>query len=142
MSLKKVDEQSSARSDGRNCVMAYGYDEIENDMLKFCLETAKIEALIVLKEADTHRILKTILEEYPAAESDEDLISEGPFRLPKTLVFSGTSDEELYGFIKAMRAIGVESELKAVITAHNIDWAFDALVEELIEENRALQGEK
>lgn len=62
-----------------------------------------------------------------------------PPRLPEEmLVFSGFSGERLDVMLGLLREKGLSVSLKAVVTAHNVDWTFAALYQELTAERAAI----
>jgi len=65
-------------------------------------------------------------------------VFEGPPPEMPFLLMCGMGEKQLDSFLKAMRERGVSVAYKAILTPHNRDWTFLALMEEVAREHALL----
>lgn len=133
MSFSRVDEKSRKRPEGRNCLLAYGYDEPQQTLLRQLLRQAGIDELVAVTEGGTGLVVR-------------DLVTDAPQNTPMTplpqnpvAVFHAVSDSELNQFLNVFRSSGLPRPLFAVATPTSINWRFGDLVTELMRERRAME---
>ncbi|MBF4694421.1 DUF3783 domain-containing protein [Fusibacter ferrireducens] len=137
MSFEKIDRESEERKIGRNCILVYGYNAQELELIELCRQKSGIDEIVVISESEIHKTLGTLLEQealnlanLPVAEA---------YTLIPTIIFSGTSHSELDRFIEASKKVTMQRPIFAGTTPHNLTWAFSALVEELIQEREEMK---
>ena len=133
MGFTKVDENSGTRPDGRNCLLVYGYDKIQQDMLQTLLAQAGIDELLEVTADGTGCVLGDLI-----ANSPQDHPME-PLPPVPVAVFHAVSDAELNRFLTLFRSSGLPRPLFAVATETSILWRFGDLAAELMRERRAME---
>ena len=133
MGFVKVDAHSETRANGRNCLLAYGFDGEQQAVLHRLLVKAGIEELVMVTAQGTGLLLSEILEDAPPQAAME------PLPPSPVAVFNAVSDAELNRFLTLFRESGLPRPLFAVVTPASIHWRFGDLVKELMGERRAME---
>lgn len=133
MSFSRVDEKSQKRPEGRNCLLAYGYDETQQALLRQLLQQAGIDELVVVTEGGTGLVVRDLVTDPPQNAPMS------PFPQNPVAVFHAVSDSELNQFLNVFRGSGLPRPLFAVATPTSINWRFGDLVTELMRERRAME---
>ena len=63
----------------------------------------------------------------------------GPSELPRSVIMSGLTQNELHGLMGAYREAGFESQIWASLTPTSVTWTLKALLVELLAEAKAMQ---
>lgn len=133
MGFSRVDEKSEKRSEGRNCLMAYGYDDASLTVIKTLLTQAGIDELLPVGEGGTGLVIRDLL-----AGTTQDIPCESLPSVP-VAVFHAVSDRELNSFLHLYRTSGLIQPLFAVVTPTSENWRFGDLAVELLRERRTLE---
>ena len=133
MGFTKVDEHSDTRPDGRNCLLVYGYDEIQQAALLDLLPQAGIDELFVVAPGGTGCLLRDLIANAPQEQPMD------PLPPVPVVVFHAVSDGELNRFLTLFRGAGLPRPLFAVATETSIHWRFGELAAELMRERRAME---
>lgn len=133
MGFSRVDAQSESRSEGRNSLLAYGFDEAGQAVLHSLLVQAGIEELLVVGDQGTGLLLSELLEDAPQQTAMD------PLPPCPVAVFHAVSDAELNRFLTLFRESGLPRPLFAVVTPTSIHWRFGELASELLRERRAME---
>lgn len=136
MSFQKIDKTNTERKMGRNCIMVYGYEGSELELLEECRKRAGIDEMLLVHESEIKMPIEKILEKeaYGGLNQTHDV----PPSLVNTIVFSGHSHLELDQFIDATKTIAIKRPIFAGTTPHNLAWSFADLVEELVKEREEI----
>lgn len=137
MSFQKIDKENSERKTGRNCIMVYGYNESDLDLIDTCRKTAGIDEMILILESEIEWPLERLLEKEAYSLSGFTLDTQPS--LVNTIIFSGTSHLELDRFIEASKTIAISRPIFAGTTPNNLGWRFEELVDELIKEREEIK---
>jgi len=116
-------------------VVVYGYSEEDMNKLKGFLDN-KLEINLEIISASGKENIKIadILE-----------INEGSFfedKEDKVLMFLDFLDEEIRYILHNFSEINIPKPLFCVLTEHNIEWTFDKLIFDLIEERKHFEENK
>jgi len=116
-------------------VVVYGYSEEDMNKLKEFLDN-KLEINLEIISASGKENIKIadILE-----------INEGSFfedKEDKVLMFLDFLDEEIRYILHNFSEINIPKPLFCVLTEHNIEWTFDKLIFDLIEERKHFEENK
>ena len=133
MGFTKVDEHSDIRPDGRNCLLAYGYDGTQQAALLALLQQAGIDMLVEVTPGGTGCLLRDLIANTPQEHPME------PLPPVPVVVFHAVSDGELNRFLTLFRGAGLPRPLFAVATETSIHWRFGDLASELMRERRAME---
>jgi hypothetical protein len=135
MGFSRVDANSETRPEGRNCLLAYGFDEAQQGALRKLLIQAGIEELVPVTDEGTGLLLAELLADSPQNKAMS------PLPASPVAVFHSVSDAGLNRFLTLFRASGLPRPLFAVVTPTSIQWRFGDLVSELMRERRAMEKE-
>jgi hypothetical protein len=129
-------EKSSERMYGPTGILVCGYmAEERGDFLKL-LDKAGLTGIRVVF-ATTHD-LKTRLGEIFPHENMAGL--EGESAMPRAVVMSGLTQNELHGLLGSYREAGLVRQIWATVTPVSETWTLEQLLNELQAEDRAMQN--
>lgn len=136
-SFEKV-EISSKKMYGHRKIAVCGYTASEQRIFMQMLESNKLTLLplIFAEEADLEKSLGEIM-----ALPDQYGIGKDS-HIPRAVILSGITEEELHIIMKAYRGLGLPKLLWAVLTPVSENWTLNELLEELAAENKALNDSK
>lgn len=137
MSFQKIDKTNTERKMGRNCIMVYGYKDLDLELLEECRKVSGIDEMLLVHESEIKMPLEKILEK--EAHGALNQAQDAPPSLVNTIVFSGHSHLELNQFIDATKTIAIARPIFAGTTPHNLAWSFEELVEELVKEREEIK---
>lgn len=137
MSFQKIDKTNTVRKMGRNCIMVYGYKDLDLERLEECRKMVGIDEMVLVLESDIKLPIEKILEK-PAYDTFSE-VADAPGSLENTIVFSGHSPLELNRFIDATKSLSIARPIFAGTTPLNLTWTFEALVEELVKEREEIK---
>lgn len=116
-------------------VVVYGYLEEEVNKLKSYLDTKlEINLKIISASGKENTKIADILETSESSffEDKED----------KVLMFLDLLDEEIRYLLHNFSEINISRPLFCVLTEHNIEWTFDKLIMDLIEERKHFEEKR
>jgi hypothetical protein len=129
-------EKSSERMYGPTGIMVCGYmAEDRDDFLKL-LDKAGLTGIRVVF-ATTHD-LKIRVGEIFSHENMAGL--KGESVMPRAVVMSGLTQNELHGLLGAYREAGYVRQIWATVTPFSEKWTLEQLLNELLAEDRAMQN--
>ncbi len=116
-------------------VVIYGYNTEEVNKLKIFLENKLDISLNIISASEKEKM--TIAD---ILENSENEIFE--VKDTKVLMFLDFLDEEIRFLLYNFSDINIPKPLFCVLTEHNINWSFDKLIEDLIEERKHFEENK
>ncbi len=128
-------DRSEKRMHGMRGLLVCGYPEEERDTFINFISTLDMEALPVIFSVNTD--IEKGVGELLTLKHKEGII--GPSDMPRAVIMSGLSHDELHRLMDAYRGAGFVSQIWATITPHNETWTLKALLIELLAEARAMQ---
>jgi hypothetical protein len=128
-------ERSEKKMYGPRGLLVCGYPEEERNNFIDFISTLDMEPLPVIFSVNTDiergvGVLLTL--------KHKEGIS-GPSDLPRAVIMSGLSQDELHRLMDAYRGAGFVSQIWASLTPHNETWTLKALLIELLAEARAMR---
>ncbi|MGM0509089.1 MAG: DUF3783 domain-containing protein [Fusobacteriota bacterium] len=134
MAFKEIKKDAKKRPEGNNCVMVYGYDDNQIDILENKVRAVGIDDLYNIKTENTHNTLTEIANgKLDKKDNLEDLPE-------KAVVFNAVSDSELNDFITLYEDNILGKTLFAVVTENSKSWSFSKLINELIREREEIES--
>lgn len=116
-------------------IVSYGYNLEEVNKLKKFLEN-KLDITLNIISASGKENLKIA----DILENSENELFE--VRENRVLMFLDFLDEEIRYLLHNFSDINIPKPLFCVLTEHNINWSFDKLIEDLIEERKYFEEKK
>lgn len=131
-------ERSDKKMYGVRGLLVCGYPEEERGAFINFISALDMEALPVIfgGNGDIERGVGELLN-----LKHEDGMT-GPSDLPRAVIMSGLSQDELHMLMDAYRGSGFVNQIWASLTPHNETWTLKALLIELLAEARAMQKSK
>lgn len=136
-SFEKV-EISSKKMYGPRKIALCGYMLSEHRVFIQLLESNQLTPLplVFAEEADLEKSLSEIMALPDQYGSGKDS------HIPRAVILSGITEEELHIIMKAYRGSGLPKPLWAVLTPVSENWTLNELLEELSDESKALNDSK
>ncbi|MCC7573378.1 MAG: DUF3783 domain-containing protein [Candidatus Methanofastidiosum sp.] len=116
-------------------VVVYGYSTAEVNKLKTFLENKLDISLNIISASEKEKI--TIADILENSENEIFKVKD-----TKVLMFLDFLDEEIRFLLYNFSDINIQKPLFCVLTEHNINWSFDKLIEDLIEERKHFEENK
>ncbi len=132
--FKKVDK-SDKKMYGPRGLLVCGYPEEERETFQEFIsktEMGEIPVIFGINEDVETKLGELFTHEHRAG-------IKGPSELPRSVIMSGLSQNELHGLMGAYREHGFEKQLWATLTPTSETWTLKALLIELLAEARAMQ---
>ena len=125
--FNKID-RSDKKMYGRRGLLVCGYPEEERKIFLDFISKLNMEDLPVIfaGNTDIEKTVGTLL----TLKHKEGVT--GPSDLPRAVIMSGLSQEELHGLMDAYRGAGFVSQIWASLTPVNETWTLKALLIELL----------
>jgi len=114
--------------DNNKCLLIYGFNENEKEVLQQINDKEGLEKVIEITDTMTSMTLRTLIEG-PHVEGEAK-----PLPKEKVVLFNNFSDDELENSIRAIRASLGGQPIFAIVTPTSKEWTFAYLIEHLIEE--------
>ncbi|OQX24254.1 MAG: hypothetical protein BWK80_21795 [Desulfobacteraceae bacterium IS3] len=129
---------SSERMYGTRKIALCGYAISEHRVFIQMLESNKLTPLplVFAEDAELEKSLGDIM-----ALPDQYGIGKDS-HIPRAVILSGITEEELHIIMKAYRGLGLPKPLWAVLTPVSESWTLNELLEELTSESKALNDSK
>ena len=132
--FNKIDK-SEKRMYGPRGLMVCGYTEEErNTFLDFSIKIKMNEVPVIF--AVNEDVGKTLGELF---SHEQGAGIKGPSELPRTVIMSGLSQNELHALMGEYKKAGFVSQLWATLTPTSETWTLKALLLELLAEAKAMQ---
>lgn len=116
-------------------IVVYGYSEEDVNKLKAFFDT-KLDISLEISSASGKENIKIA----DIIESNENVFFED--KQDKVLMFLDFLDEEIRYLLYNFSDINIAKPLFCVLTEHNINWNFDRLILDLIEERKYFEENK
>lgn len=116
-------------------IVVYGYSEEDVNKLKTFFDT-KLDISLEISSASGKENIKIA----DIIESNENVFFED--KQDKVLMFLDFLDEEIRYLLYNFSDINIAKPLFCVLTEHNINWNFDRLILDLIEERKYFEENK
>ena len=116
-------------------IVVYGYPEVDVNKLKVFLDT-KLEINLEIISASGKENIKIA----DILESNECSFFED--KQDKVLMFLDFLDEEIRYLLHNFSDVNIPKPLFCVLTEHNIEWDFDKLILDLIEERKYFEEKR
>ena len=129
-------DKSEKRMYGPRGLIVCGYTEDERNIFLDFITNINIDDVPVIfaVNADVEKILGELI------THDHKSGNTGPSELPRAVIMSGLSQNELHGLMGSYRKAGFESQIWASLTPTSETWTLKALLLELLAEARAMQN--
>jgi hypothetical protein len=131
-------EKSGKRMYGSRGLLICGYPEEERHIFLSFMSKLDMEDLPVIFAGNT--VIEKTVGELFTLNHTEGIT--GPSDLPRAVIMSGLSQEELHRLMDGYRGAGFISQIWASLTPVNETWTLKALLIELLAEARAMQKRK
>lgn len=128
-------ERSDKKMYGPRGLLVCGYPEEERNIFIDFISKLDMEALPVIFSVNTD--IERSVGELLTLKHKEEI--SGPSDLPRAVIMSGLSQDELHGLMDAYRGAGFVSQIWATLTPANEAWSLKALLIELLAEARAMK---
>jgi hypothetical protein len=131
-------EKSSERMHGPRGIVVCGYPPAEHEPLADALGLIGLgdRPVLFVNGKDSMRTLKEVL-----ASGDRSGMGE-PSDLPRALILSGFTQQELHTLMSTYRQAGLPSQLWATLTPTSEAWALGDLLKELQKEADAIRKQE
>lgn len=128
MSFQKVNQEDTQRPEGKTCILVFGYDPIALNTIKDYASKIGVEPVIEVKSDSTYNTLQQLING-TGNVSKQALKYTAP-----AIVLNAVSSAELNQFVHNFKTLGLPRPLFAMVTPTSINWKFQDLIEDLLEE--------
>jgi hypothetical protein len=131
-------EKSNQRMHGPKAILVCGYAPGEHEPLADALSQIGFadRSVIFATDGDAERTLIELL-------SSENRSGMGmPSSMPRAIIMSGFTQEELHILMNAYRKAGLPAQLWATLTQVSENWMLETLLKELSKEGEALKKQR
>ncbi|NLD37816.1 MAG: DUF3783 domain-containing protein [Desulfatiglans sp.] len=128
-------ERSDKKMYGVRGLLVCGYPEEERNTFLDFISKLNMEDVPVIFTVNSD--LERGVGELLTLKHKEGITS--PSDLPRSIIMSGLSQDELHGLMDAYRGAGFVSQIWATLTPANESWSLKTLLVELLTEARAMQ---
>lgn len=122
-------------NDDRVCVLLYNFNTKDLAILKNICNLIGLKDQIILMPKNATTLVKDILNNN-IDESCEDGLKH------KAIIFNNVDHAKIHSFMEALKKFRVQRPLIAVVTETSIDWELNTVIQNLIEERKALESGK
>ncbi len=131
--FEPIKQDSTERMFGPRCVLLCGLDPEEQGTVADIVSTFSDLSVTVVAEGDEKELVGSLVDraDRTGFGSSTDL--------PRLVLMSGLTQQELHAFMAAFRKSGLQRPLWAALTPTSATWALEALLAELEEERKAME---
>lgn len=133
MSFERINDLKNEVYHQRAAVLVYHFSPNELKQLQNVARLTGIKEMIKVEAVQTQTVLKDLLD-------GEIKTSEESSIKAKTMVFNNIPYARMNAFIEALKKCRINRPLIATVTETSINWTFEQLLVNLIEEHRAVQN--
>lgn len=133
MSFEQINKLTQKVYHERAAILVYQFNSNELKQIKNVARLTGIKELIEVKVHQGENTLKEILDK--TVEEG----AENPLQV-KVIVFNNISSMRMNAFIDALKKCRIHRPLIATVTETSINWTFNELLSNLVEEHKAVQS--
>ncbi|MDF1616266.1 DUF3783 domain-containing protein [Petrocella sp. FN5] len=135
MAFEKIDYNNNNRPEGKTCLLVYGYDETALDKIKNYASNYDIFELVLVTPTTMGNALERLINHTDKPTFGIEWVD------TQAIVLNAVSPQELNDFVRNFKTLGLPRPLFAVVTPLSINWPFNELLKDLLDE-RAMIASK
>lgn len=128
MTFKKIDHDDAARPQGKTCILVFGYDPLEFNLIKAYANSLNNIEAIEIKSNATYNTLQQLI------NGTGNISKQVATHKSPAIVLNAVSQLELNQFVHEFKTLNLKRPLFAMVTETSINWRFHDLVDDLLEE--------
>lgn len=128
MSFQKIDHDDHLRPEGKTCILVAGYDPIAFNRIKAYAISMNIDEVIEVKKDQLNNTLRQLI------DHKGNVSAKAEHAMMPAVVLNAVSSAELNKFVQHFKTLELPKCLFAVVTPTSINWKFQDLIKDLLEE--------
>lgn len=135
MSFEKIDITDNIKRQGRSCIIIYNFNNKDLKIVKNFANMLGIKDHILVNEKNGESLIKDIL-------NNNIIITDNQEKKQKAIIFNAISPAKLNVFVENLQKVRINNSLIATVTDTSKEWTLNNLIDNLIEERRAIKARK
>lgn len=135
MTFEKIDIKNNEVNNERSCIILCNIQGKELQIIKNYGAVFGIKDQIIVNFKNGETLVKNLIENKDIKEDEDGLKY-------KAIIFNNISPAKINIFLESLRKSRINNVLKATVTETSKEWTLNFLLENLIEEKRALSAGK
>ena len=133
MSFQQINQEDNQRPDGKTCILVAGYDPIALNNIKAYAKSMDIDEVVEVKKDQMNNTLRQLI------DHTGNVSTKPVEQVMPAIVLNAVSSAELNQFVHNFKTLKLPKCLFAMVTPTSINWKFQDLVKDLLEERAMFQ---